>query len=93
MEYKGFIRAIRSTVLNLSFTGLKDVYQRLGNSDFNIQLFWGYNDPLIPYSTSEKICALIPSIDFHTINECGHQPQYSKPEEVNPYLIKFLKNQ
>ncbi|MHA1969873.1 MAG: alpha/beta fold hydrolase [Candidatus Hodarchaeales archaeon] len=85
MEYKGFLRAIRSTVLNVPFTGLGEVYQ--------IQLFWGSNDPLIPYSTSKKICNLIPSINFHTIDECGHMPQYSKPEEVNRLLIKFLKNQ
>lgn len=92
MEYKGFLRAIRSTVISVPFTGLVEVFKNLGRSDLPIQLFWGKNDPLIPYSTSQKFCELIPTIQFYTIKDCGHMPQYAKPEELNPWLISFLRN-
>ncbi len=91
MEYKGFLRAIRSTVLNVPFEGLGEVFKKLGKSDLQIQLFWGENDPVIPYSTSSRFCDLIPSIEFHAISRCGHIPQYSKPDEINPLLINFLR--
>lgn len=92
MEYKGFLRAIRSTVISVPFTGLVEVFKNLGRSDLPIQLFWGKDDPLIPYSTSQKFCELIPTIQFYTIKDCGHMPQYAKPEELNPWLISFLHN-
>jgi pimeloyl-ACP methyl ester carboxylesterase len=91
MNYKGFLRAIRSTLVNVPFTGLKEYYKRLGDRELPVQLFWGDKDPVIPYSTSREVCALIPSVKFHTIKDCGHMPQYTRSEEVNPLLIDFLQ--
>ncbi|MFX0084493.1 MAG: alpha/beta fold hydrolase [Candidatus Hodarchaeota archaeon] len=92
MMYKGFLRSIRSTLVNVPFTGLKDYYKRLGDKKLPIQLFWGEKDPVIPYSTSREVCALIPSIKFHTIKDCGHMPQYTQPDKVNSLLIDFLRS-
>ncbi len=92
MMYKGFLRAIRSTLVNVPFTGLKDYYIRLGDKKLPVLLFWGEKDPVIPYSTSREVCALIPSIKFHTIKGCGHMPQYTQPEKVNSLLIDFLRS-
>lgn len=92
MRYKGFLQAIRSTALNTPFTNLKETYERLGKRNLPMQLFWGEMDQTIPYPTSQKVCAAVPSIEFHTIKECGHMPQYTRPDEVNPLLVKFLRD-
>ena len=92
MKYEGFLQAIQSTVLNTPFTNLKETYERLGKRELPMQLFWGEKDQTIPYPTSQKVCAAVPSIEFHTIKECGHMPQYTRPNEVNPLLVKFLRS-
>jgi pimeloyl-ACP methyl ester carboxylesterase len=92
LDYKGYLQALRSTLVNMSFTGLSKSFERVGKLNIPIQLFWGENDPVIPYSTSEKACILIPSTKFHTIKNCGHIPQYTHPNEVNPLMLEFLHN-
>ncbi|MFX0121556.1 MAG: alpha/beta fold hydrolase [Promethearchaeota archaeon] len=92
MKYKGFLQAIQSTTLNTPFNNLKETYKRLGKRKLPIQLFWGEQDKTIPYSTSQKVRAAIPSIKFHSIKECGHMPQYTHPDIVNPFLVKFLQD-
>ena len=90
-KYKGFLKAIKSTALNTSFTSLKDTYTRLGKLGIPMQLFWGKEDQTIPFSTSKKVCKAVPSIEFHPIEESGHVPHYTHPEIVNPLLLDFLR--
>jgi len=92
LNYKGYLQALCSTLVNTSFTGLSKSFERVGQLNIPTQLFWGENDPVIPYSTSEKTCNLIPSTKFHTIKKCGHMPQYTHPNEVNPLMLDFLRN-
>ncbi|MFW9905119.1 MAG: alpha/beta fold hydrolase [Candidatus Thorarchaeota archaeon] len=91
LRFKGFLRAIRSTALNTPFTNLKETYERVGSQKISMQLFWGEKDQTIPYKTSQKVCAAVPLIEFHTIKESGHIPHYTHSEEVNPLLVKFLR--
>ncbi|MHA2295772.1 MAG: alpha/beta fold hydrolase [Candidatus Hodarchaeales archaeon] len=90
MKYKGFLKAIRSTIMNTPFTNLKETYERLGKRELPMQLFWGENDQTIPFSTSKDVRAAVPSIEFHPIRECGHIPHFTHPDEVNPKLLAFL---
>ncbi|MFX1518715.1 MAG: alpha/beta fold hydrolase [Promethearchaeota archaeon] len=92
MRYAGWLRAIRSTILNLPFTNLKETYERIGKRKVPMQLFWGENDQTIPYSNSQKVCEAIPDILFHSVKECGHMPHYTRPNEVNPLLLQFLRD-
>jgi pimeloyl-ACP methyl ester carboxylesterase len=91
LRYKGFLRAIRSTVLNTPFTNLKNTYKRLEDRKLPMQLFWGEEDQTIPFETSQKVCETVPSIEFHPIKESGHIPHYTHSKEVNPLLVKFLR--
>ncbi len=91
MKYKGFLHAVRSTALNTPFTNLKGTYERLGKRNLPMQLFWGEHDQTIPYPTSQKVCAAVPSIEFHTIEEAGHMPHYTRPDKVNSPLVEFLR--
>jgi pimeloyl-ACP methyl ester carboxylesterase len=91
LKYKGFLRALRSTAINTPFTNLRDKYESLEKRKVPTQLFWGEKDQTIPFETGQKVCAAVPSIEFHPIKESGHIPHYTHPDEVNPLLGKFLR--
>lgn len=89
--YKGFLRAIWSTIQNVPFTNLKDTYERVGKR-LPMQLFWGEKDRTIPFQVSEQVRLAVPSIKFFPIKNAGHQPQYTHAREVNPSLLEFFRN-
>ncbi len=89
-EYKGIMQALRSTLKNISFTNLRDVYTRVGKK-IPMQLFWGDLDQNLPFNTHKKVIEAVPEIEFHAITGGGHIPQYTHPEFVNPLLKTFLE--
>jgi pimeloyl-ACP methyl ester carboxylesterase len=91
MQLKGFKRAILSSIRNGMLESFIDVYEELGKMDKPILLFWGRNDNTVPLEYSNALCAAMPKIKFHIIEDCGHIPHYEKPEVVNPILLDFLR--
>ena len=91
MQFKGFRRAILSTLRNNMLGSFIDAYQQLGKMDKDILLFWGRNDATVPFEHSRELCAALPHVQFHIIENCGHIPHYEKPDEVNPILLEFLR--
>jgi len=91
MHYKGFKRAILSTIRNHMLDSFIDYYQRVGKMDKPVLLFWGRKDTTVPFSHSARLRNAIPNIEFHVIENCGHIPHYEKPDEVNPILLEFLR--
>jgi pimeloyl-ACP methyl ester carboxylesterase len=92
MQYKGFKRAILSTIRNGMLDSFTDEYEALGKMKENILLLWGRNDKTVPFEHSQVLRDALPNVEFHVIEDCGHVPHYEKPDEVNPILIKFLRN-
>jgi pimeloyl-ACP methyl ester carboxylesterase len=90
MQYKGFKRGILSTIRNGMLDSFLRIYERVGKMDKPVLLFWGRNDPTVPFKHSYDLQAAIPNLEFHVIENCGHIPHYEKPEEVNPILLDFL---
>ena len=91
MHYKGFKRAILSTIRNHMLDSFIDYYQRIGKLDKLILLFWGRNDPTVPFNHSDELRKAMPDVEFYAIENCGHIPHYEKPHEVNPILLEFLR--
>lgn len=91
MHYKGFKRAILSTIRNHMLDSFIDYYQRVGRMDKPVLLFWGRNDTTVPFKHSDSLREVIPNVEFYAIENCGHIPHYEKPEEVNPILLEFLR--
>lgn len=91
MQYKGFGRAILSTIRNNMLGSFIEVYTALGAIKKPVLLFWGRRDTTVPFEHSEIIQALVSQAEFYVIEECGHIPHYEKPDEVNPILLKFLR--
>ena len=92
MKYKGFMRAILSSVRNGMLDSFLPEYERVGRLDIPVLLLWGRDDPTVPPEHSNDICAAIPHLEFHLIENCGHIPHYERPEAVNPLLLAFLRN-
>ncbi len=91
MRYKGYKRALLSTVRTGFIEHGVETYRRIGRSDLPVLLIWGEEDTTVPFEHSQTLLELIPQIEFHPILEAGHIPQYEKPEIVNPILIDFLR--
>jgi pimeloyl-ACP methyl ester carboxylesterase len=91
MKYKGFMRALLSTLRNGMLVDFSQVYRRVGELSIPTLLLWGRNDKTVPFDQNDVLRAAIPQVEFHAIENCGHIPQYEKPDEVNPILLEFLK--
>lgn len=91
MQYRGFKRAILSTIRNNMLGDFLAVYQQVGKLGKPTLLFWGKQDATVPFEHSELILNAIPQAKFYVVENCGHIPHYEKPAEVNPVLLEFLK--
>lgn len=90
MQFKGFKRALLSSIRNGMLGSFYETYARVGQLKKTTLLFWGRNDLTVPYDHSAAIMQAMPHAEFHTIEGCGHIPHYEKPEVVNPVLLEFL---
>lgn len=91
MQFKGFKRAILSTVRNNMLESFIGTYRRVGALKKPVLLIWGRHDTTTPLSHSEDICAAIPDLEFHIVEDCSHIPHYEKPEETNGLFLEFLR--
>ncbi len=90
MQYRGFTRALLSTVRHGPLFGMQDVYQRVGRHDRLVLLIWGREDTVVPFSLSEAVRDALPQAAFHGIEAAGHAPHLERPQLINRLLIDFL---
>jgi pimeloyl-ACP methyl ester carboxylesterase len=90
MQYKGFKRAILSTMRNDMLESFYETYERIGKLKKATLLFWGKEDKTVPFENSGLLMKALPHAEFHAIENCGHIPHYEKPEIINPILLEFL---
>ena len=90
LQYKGFRRAILSTIRNMPGMDSLVEYEAVGRQNLPALLIWGREDRTVSSADMQQVVELIPGIEFHIINEAGHIPQYELPGVVNPLLVEFL---
>lgn len=91
MRYRGFRRALLSTLRHGPITSMAAAYQAVGRQARPVLLIWGREDRTVPFPLNEKVRDAIPRAEFHPIDHCGHIPHYEKPEIVTPLLTAFFK--
>jgi pimeloyl-ACP methyl ester carboxylesterase len=91
MQFRGFKRAIISTLRGNSLNGFPDVYRRLGKLQMPVLLIWGRQDRTLPVEQSASILQMVPRARFEIIENCGHIPNCEQPAVVHPLLIDFLQ--
>lgn len=90
MVYRGYKRALLSTLRNFNLSDQRISYEIVGRQGRPVLLIWGREDRIIPFANSDMIRNAIPHTIFHAIEDCGHIANFEKPEMVNPILIDFL---
>ena len=91
MQYKGFNRAILSSIRNDMLGSFVEAYKSVNESKIPVLLFWGRNDKTVPFEHSADLRAMLLDAEFHVIENCSHIPHYEKPDGVNPILLEFLR--
>ncbi|TET32418.1 MAG: alpha/beta fold hydrolase [Anaerolineales bacterium] len=92
MRYRGFKRALVSTISNGMLGDFSGLYRRVGEQKRPVQLIWGCQDSTITFEDIQIIQESMPDVEFHPFTDGGHLTHFEKPEAVNPILIKFLNN-
>ncbi|MHB8776228.1 MAG: alpha/beta fold hydrolase [Anaerolineales bacterium] len=92
MQYKGFKRAILSTMRNRMLGSFLDTYLQIGVMKKPTLIFWGENDRTTPFEDHKLLLQALPHAEFHPIENCSHIPHYEKTEIVNPILLEFLSH-
>jgi pimeloyl-ACP methyl ester carboxylesterase len=90
MKFKGFKRAILSTMRNGMLESFLGIYKKVGVLKIPTLLFWGENDKTTPFADHPLILKALPHAEFHPIKNCSHIPHYEKTEIINPILLEFL---
>ncbi|MCJ7815111.1 MAG: alpha/beta hydrolase [Xanthomonadales bacterium] len=90
MQYRGFRRAILSTIRQWPGADILGEYEKLGDSGIPVHLFWGREDRTVPLALSEKVLERVPQARLTVIDGAGHLPHYEQPETVNPLLLDLL---
>jgi pimeloyl-ACP methyl ester carboxylesterase len=92
MQYRGFGRALLSTLREGRGTVLDSVYARAGASGIPTLLLWGIEDSTVAITHAEGVRRAIPQAQYHPIERAGHLPHMERPDVVNPLLIGFLRS-
>ena len=92
IQYKGFGRAILSTMRNLAKLDTLAEYESLGKKNLPVQILWGKQDQTISAEAIATLRELVPQHHFQAIDDAGHIPHYEQPEVVNAALAGFFKS-
>jgi pimeloyl-ACP methyl ester carboxylesterase len=91
LAYRGFRRAIHSTLRHLIRHDPLPVYQALGRQQRAVALIWGEQDQVVPLSQADRVLAALgPGATLHRIAGAGHLPQADRPEQTHAALIEAL---
>jgi pimeloyl-ACP methyl ester carboxylesterase len=91
MRYRGFGRALSSTIRALAATDIAQVYGRVGHDTMPVLLVWGEEDHTVPFALSDSVRRWIPRAEFRPIRGAGHLPQLERASVVNPMLTGFFR--
>ena len=92
MQYRGFGRALLSTMKEGAGVSLDSVYARVGASGKPTLLLWGMQDSTVSIKNADGVRKAIPQAQYHPIDRAGHLPHMERPDVVNPVLIAFLRS-
>jgi pimeloyl-ACP methyl ester carboxylesterase len=90
MQYKGFRRAIVSTLLHFAKPDKLPWYQRIGSLGKDVLLIWGREDQTLPLADSQRVAVALKTTTF-VVDQSGHLPHLEHPEIVNAKILGFLK--
>lgn len=64
--------------------------ERLGSLTRPTLVLWTSHNPSATVEFGQQAAALIPDADFALMEDCGHWPQWERPDEFNQILTDYL---
>lgn len=92
LQYKGFKKAILSTIRNLVKFDPLEIYEKLNQSGIATLLIWGKEDQSVSYEAIVEVMERLPDTEYHFIEEAGHLPQVERAEILDPFILEFLQS-
>ncbi|GBF40027.1 alpha/beta fold hydrolase [Leptospira johnsonii] len=89
LSFKGFGRAILSTIRNIISFEPKSEFENLALTKKPVLVFWGDQDHTTPLEKGEYVKELLKA-EFVLVKDAGHLPHIEKPDIVLPAISKFL---
>lgn len=90
MRYRGFKRALLSSLRSGMLDEDLQLYERIGASGKPVLLIWGEGDATVPFRHAQTFLRLAPQTEFHPIPRARHIPHFDRAEVVNPLLVEFF---
>lgn len=90
MHYRGFRRAILSTIRNGAGMDDRQMYRRYGALGIPTLIIWGRMDHTVPFAISDSLRARIPGSEFVAVDSAAHLPHIEQPVETHAALLGFL---
>jgi pimeloyl-ACP methyl ester carboxylesterase len=91
MRYRGFGRALLSTIANATDTDVDSLYADVAKTGIPVLLIWGKQDRTVPFTFSEVVLRNIPSAEFVPVDSAGHVTHIEQAALVNASLTAFLE--
>lgn len=92
MQYRGFGRALLSTLREQQGVVSDSVFARAGRTGVPTLLVWGTEDQTVPIANAEGVRKAIPQAQYHPLEKSGHLPHMERADVVNPLLLDFLRS-
>ena len=89
LAYKGFWRALASSIASLPISESSDLFRRIERQGTPTLVLWGASDVIIPVHLGHEVQRLMPRAMYVEI-PAGHLPQYERPDLTNAAILQFL---
>jgi pimeloyl-ACP methyl ester carboxylesterase len=90
MQYTGFGRALRATILANRTVNLDSLYATTGKAGKPTLLIWGTEDKTVPIKNADQVRKGIPQSEWHPISNAGHLPHMEQAKLVDSLVLDFL---
>jgi pimeloyl-ACP methyl ester carboxylesterase len=90
MQYRGFGRALRRSVLAQKGVDYPGMYASIAKIGTPVLLVWGRQDVTTPFSDAANVTRVITSAEFFPVDSSGHLPHLEQTTLFNARVFEFF---
>jgi pimeloyl-ACP methyl ester carboxylesterase len=91
MQYRGFRRAMLSTLRHMGMDDFASEYTRYGRLGLPTRVLWGTRDRATPYESSSAFTRLVPGAELLALQDAGHASLYERPDVVAREIVSQVR--